>query len=67
LNPATPAIAPISRPRQVWSLADPHSEQAAALAKGARIPTVLAELLIARGIASPSDKLVRQGRREVPV
>jgi single-stranded-DNA-specific exonuclease len=55
LNPATPAIAPISRPRQVWSLADPHSEQAAALAKGARIPTVLAELLIARGIASPSE------------
>jgi single-stranded-DNA-specific exonuclease len=59
LNPATPASSPISHPRlnprQVWSLADPHPEEAAALAKAARIPPVLAELLIARGIASPSE------------
>jgi single-stranded-DNA-specific exonuclease len=58
LNLATPAS---SRPqlnlRQVWSLADPHPEEAAALAKSARIPTVLAELLIARGIATPTDAI----------
>jgi len=36
-------------------LAEPHPDQAAALAKAARLPVVLAELLVARGIASPSQ------------
>jgi single-stranded-DNA-specific exonuclease len=55
LNQANPASSPISHARQVWSLADSHPEEAAALARAARIPQVLAELLIARGIASPSQ------------
>jgi single-stranded-DNA-specific exonuclease len=54
LNSAAPAR---SHPRQVWSLADSHPEEAAALAKAARIPTVLGELLIARGIATSGDAI----------
>jgi single-stranded-DNA-specific exonuclease len=42
-------------PRQRWTLAEPHPEAAAALAKSARLPLVLAELLIARGIAQPAE------------
>ena len=55
MNLPTPAGSPISRPRQVWSLAESHPEEAGALAKAARIPLVLAELLIARGITSPAE------------
>jgi single-stranded-DNA-specific exonuclease len=41
-------------PRQRWILADPHPN-AAALAQQARIPLVLAELLIARGVEQASE------------
>lgn len=44
-----------SYPRQRWVIAPPHTEEAAALASVAHIPTVLAELLIARGITSPEE------------
>ena len=37
-------------PRQRWELAPSHPEEAAALAQAARIPQVLAELLLARGV-----------------
>ena len=41
--------------RQRWSFVEPHPAEAAALAKAARLPLVLAELLVARGIVQPSD------------
>ena len=40
----------MKRPRQQWALAEPHPEVAAGLAKAARLPMALAELLVARGI-----------------
>jgi single-stranded-DNA-specific exonuclease len=40
-------------PRQRWTLAEPHSAEAAELAQAARLPLVLAELLAARGITQP--------------
>ncbi len=42
-------------PPQRWLLAEPHPEQAAVLAREARLPLVLAELLVARGIASAAE------------
>jgi len=42
-------------PRQRWTFAEPHPKEAAALAKVARLPLVLAELLIARGITDASQ------------
>jgi single-stranded-DNA-specific exonuclease len=42
-------------PPQRWVLADPHPEEAAPLAREARLPLVLAELLVARGIASSAE------------
>jgi single-stranded-DNA-specific exonuclease len=39
-------------PRQRWVMAAPHPEQATALAQAARLPLVLAELLVARGVTS---------------
>jgi len=42
---------PLKRPLQRWLLTEPHPGEAAALAKAARLPQVLAELLLARGIA----------------
>ncbi len=44
-----------SRPRQRWILAESHSQQAEELARSARLPLVLAELLIARGITKPDE------------
>lgn len=41
----------IRAPRQRWIIAEPHPE-AAALADEARIPTVVAELLLARGVTN---------------
>jgi single-stranded-DNA-specific exonuclease len=38
------------RPNQRWQLAEPHREASAELAEAARLPLVLAELLVARGI-----------------
>ena len=45
----------LSAPRQRWILAEPHPREAEELASAARIPLVLAELLVARGITSPAD------------
>ena len=42
-------------PRQRWTLAEPHPDEAAALAKAARLPLVLAELLVSRGIVEPAE------------
>jgi single-stranded-DNA-specific exonuclease len=42
-------------PRQRWSFVEPHPAEAAALASAARLPQVLAELLVARGITQPAD------------
>jgi single-stranded-DNA-specific exonuclease len=42
-------------PPERWVLAEPHPEAAAALAKEARLPLVLAELLCARGITQASE------------
>ncbi len=42
-------------PRQRWSFIEPHPAEADALAKSARLPLVLAELLVARGITQPSE------------
>ncbi len=42
-------------PRQRWILAEPHPREAEALAQSARIPLVLAELLIARGIGTSGE------------
>ena len=44
----------LRRPQQRWVLAEQHPEAAAELAKAARLPQVLAELLVARGIAQPA-------------
>ena len=41
--------------RQRWIIAEPHPEQAEALAREAHIPTVLAELLLARGVKSAEE------------
>ena len=43
------------RPLQRWLLAEPHAEEAAALAKAAHLPQVLAELLLARGITTATE------------
>ena len=43
------------RPRQRWVLAEAHPAEATELAHAARIPMVLAELLIARGIHQPAE------------
>ena len=42
-------------PRQRWIVAEPHPEAAAALAREARLPLVLAELLVARGITQAAE------------
>jgi len=49
-----PGLGLRQRPRQRWTLAEPHPEAAAALANAARLPLVLAELLTARGVAQPA-------------
>ena len=47
--------APHALPRQRWILAEPNSEAAAALAHEARVPMVVAELLVARGITRAAE------------
>lgn len=42
-------------PRQRWILAEPHPDESAALARAARIPQVLAELLLARGVSDSAQ------------
>ena len=44
-----------SVPCQRWIVADPHPEEAESLAKEARLPLVLTELLIARGITQADE------------
>ena len=44
-----------SAPRQRWQIAPAHPEEAAALATAARLPLVLAELLVALGITRQED------------
>jgi len=51
---SSPPGAPRLRPRQRWVLAEAHPAEAIELARAARIPQVLAELLIARGIQQPA-------------
>jgi single-stranded-DNA-specific exonuclease len=46
---------PPKRPNQRWQIAESHAEEAAALAIAAHLPQVLAELLLARGIATAAD------------
>ncbi len=48
------SVSPRTPPRQRWVVAEPHPE-AAALAKEARLPQVLAELLLARGVAHAAE------------
>ena len=45
----------LAAPRQRWMIAEPHPSQAEELAAELRIPLVLAELLIARGICTPAQ------------
>jgi single-stranded-DNA-specific exonuclease len=48
--------APVRKfPRQRWVMEDPHPEQATTLAHAARLPLVLAELLVARGVSSATE------------
>jgi single-stranded-DNA-specific exonuclease len=54
-GPALPHNAPRRRPRLHWQLAEPHPDESAALANSARLPPVLAELLVARGITQPGE------------
>jgi single-stranded-DNA-specific exonuclease len=46
---------PDLRPNQKWVLAEPHAEASAELARAARLPQVLAELLVARGITDADE------------
>jgi single-stranded-DNA-specific exonuclease len=45
----------LNLPRQRWTFVEPHPAEAATLAKAARLPLVVAELLVARGIAQPDE------------
>jgi single-stranded-DNA-specific exonuclease len=51
----SPSSPPRALLRQRWTLAESHPDQAAELAQAARLPQVLAELLVARGISSSSQ------------
>ncbi len=46
---------PHAVPPQRWLLAEPHPKEAASLAREARLPLVLAELLVARGITNAAQ------------
>jgi len=48
---------PNTRPPQRWILEDQHPADAVALARDAHIPQLLAEILLARGLASPAEAL----------
>jgi single-stranded-DNA-specific exonuclease len=45
-------------PPQRWLIAEPHPDQSASLAREARLPLVLAELLVARGITTAAEAFV---------
>ena len=44
-----------SLPPQRWLLSEPHPEESVVLARDARLPQVLAELLIARGVTTAAE------------
>ncbi|MGB6690555.1 MAG: DHH family phosphoesterase, partial [Terracidiphilus sp.] len=50
-----PQVSSHRAPRQRWVVAEARAEEAEALAKAARLPVVLAELLVARGITQASE------------
>ena len=50
-----PLNTPRNSPRQRWSFVEPHPDEAVALAKAARLPQVLAELLVALGVTQPTE------------
>jgi single-stranded-DNA-specific exonuclease len=52
---AADQVAPRNHPPQRWSFSEAHPDAAAALAKSARLPLVLAELLVARGVTQASE------------
>jgi single-stranded-DNA-specific exonuclease len=54
-NGIPPSRSPGIRPPQRWLVAKPHPQESAVLAREARLPRVLAELLIARGITSAGE------------
>lgn len=45
-------------PRQRWIIDPPHAQEAELLAKAARLPHVLAELLVSRGITQPDEAFI---------
>jgi single-stranded-DNA-specific exonuclease len=53
-QPSQRAVLPRGVLRQRWHLLDAHPAEADELAKAARLPLVLAELLVARGITHPA-------------
>ena len=55
MNPPGAMSNSAAGPRQRWVLARQHPEQAETLARDARLPSVLAELLVARGILSAAE------------
>jgi single-stranded-DNA-specific exonuclease len=54
-RPAVPRVEARKLLRQRWSFTEPHPAEAAALAEEARLPLVLAELLVARGVVQSAD------------
>ena len=50
-----PLNTPRNSPRQRWSFVEAHPGEAVALAKAARLPQVLAELLVARGVTQAAE------------
>ena len=50
-----PRPSPRTPPGQRWTLTPPHPEEATELARAARLPQVLAELLVARGVTQPAE------------
>jgi len=54
-GPGVAATESVRRPNQKWVLAETQPEAAGELAKAARLPEVLAELLLARGISNAED------------
>ena len=53
--PAQPVLPQRTLPRQRWIVAEPQTEASAVLAREARLPLVLAELLVARGITQAAE------------
>ncbi|HVC45636.1 MAG TPA: single-stranded-DNA-specific exonuclease RecJ [Terracidiphilus sp.] len=54
-SPAPDSAATRRAPRQRWLLAEAHPEEAEALARAARVPHVVAELLLARGVTDAAQ------------